>query len=98
MDEYKSVDASAALSIKKSRTSSFRGDQERNKVICDHCGDKGHTIDRCFKLHGFPSGKIICDHCGDKGHAIEKCFKLHDFPPGWKKGGKSQPGGVRGAN
>ena len=41
---------------------------------------------------------MICDHCGDKGHTIEKCFKLHGFPPGWKKGGKSQPGGVRGAN
>jgi len=72
VDEYKAVDASVASSAKKSRTSVFRGDQERNKVICDHCGDKGHTIERCFKLHG--------------------------FPPGWKKGEKSQPGGVRGAN
>ena len=25
-------------------------------MICDHCGDKGHTIERCFKLHGFPPG------------------------------------------
>ena len=55
-------------------------------MICDHCGDKGHTIDRCFKLHGFPSNKAICDHCDDKGHAIEKCFKLHGFPTGWEKG------------
>ena len=67
-------------------------------MICDHCGDKGHIIERCFKLHGFPSSKVTCDHCGDKGHTIEKCFKLHGLPPGWKKGGKSQPGGVRSAN
>jgi len=67
-------------------------------VICDYCGDKGHTIERCFKLHGFPSSKVTCDHCGDKGHTIEKCFKLHGFPPGWKKWGKSQPGGARSAN
>ena len=72
VDAYKAVDASATLSAKKSHTSIFRGDQKRNKVICDHCGDKGHTIERCFKLHG--------------------------FPPGWKKGEKSQPRGVRGAN
>ena len=98
VDDYKAVDVSAALSIKKGRISVPRGDQEKNKVVCDHCGDKGHTIERCFKLHGFPSSKVICDHCGDKGHTIEKCFKLHGFPPGWKKGGKSQPGGVRGAN
>ena len=98
VDAYKAVDASAILSAKKSHTSIFRGDQEINKVICDHCGDKGHTIERCFKLHGFPSSKVICDHCGDKGYAIEKCFRLHGFPPGWKKGRKSQPWGVQGAN
>jgi hypothetical protein len=98
VDDYKAVDASAALSIKKSCTSVFRGDQERNKVICDHCGDKEHTKERCFKLHSFPSSKVICDHCGDKGHVIGKYFKLHGFPPGWKKEGKSQSGGVRGAN
>ncbi|XP_066384599.1 uncharacterized protein [Miscanthus floridulus] len=72
VDDYKAVDVSVALSLKKGRISVPRGDQEKNKVICDHCGDKGHTIEKCFKLHG--------------------------FPPGWKKGGKSQPGGVRGAN
>ena len=70
VDDYKAVDASAALSIKKGHISVPRGDQEKNKVVCDHCGDKGHTIERCFKLHGFPSSKVIYDHCGDKGHTI----------------------------
>lgn len=23
---------------------------------CTHCGMMGHTIDRCYKLHGFPPG------------------------------------------
>jgi hypothetical protein len=97
VDDYKAFDASAVLSIKKNNTSISRGYKERNKLICDHCGDEGHNIERCFKLHGFPSSKVSCDHCGDKRHTIEKCFKMHGFPPGWKKGG-SQSRGVRGAN
>jgi hypothetical protein len=67
-------------------------------MICDYCGAKGQNIKRCFKLHIFPPSKVIYDHCCDKAHTIEKCFKLHGFPLGWKKGEKSQPGGVRGTN
>ena len=28
--------------------------KERPK--CTHCGKLGHTIDKCYKLHGFPLG------------------------------------------
>jgi len=92
VDNYKAVDVSAALSIKKGCISVPQGDREKNKVVCDHCGDKGHTIERCFKLHGFPSSKVICDHCGDKGHTIEKCFSCMVFHLGGKKGGNLNQG------
>lgn len=26
------------------------------RPLCFHCGYKGHTVDRCYKLHGFPPG------------------------------------------
>ena len=26
-----------------------------NRRFCDHCKRSGHSIDRCFKLHGYPS-------------------------------------------
>ena len=26
------------------------------KPVCTHCGKIGHTIQKCFKLHGFPPG------------------------------------------
>ncbi|XP_019085451.1 PREDICTED: uncharacterized protein LOC109126389 [Camelina sativa] len=27
-----------------------------HKPICSHCGKVGHTIQKCYKLHGFPPG------------------------------------------
>ncbi|XP_042942705.1 uncharacterized protein LOC122276877 [Carya illinoinensis] len=26
----------------------------RSKVTCSHCGISGHTVDRCYKIHGYP--------------------------------------------
>ena len=28
----------------------------RDKPTCSHCGFKGHTVDKCYKLHGYPPG------------------------------------------
>lgn len=28
---------------------------KRPQLFCDHCKRTGHTIDRCYKIHGFPS-------------------------------------------
>ena len=28
----------------------------KDKPICSHCGLKGHTADKCYKLHGYPPG------------------------------------------
>ncbi|KAL8152993.1 hypothetical protein V2J09_010753 [Rumex salicifolius] len=33
-----------------------RGDR-RSNFFCDHCKMQGHTIDRCYKLHCYPSQK-----------------------------------------
>lgn len=27
-----------------------------NQPLCTHCGQLGHTINKCFKLHGYPPG------------------------------------------
>ena len=29
---------------------------KKDKTICSHCGLLGHTEDRCYKLHVYPSG------------------------------------------
>lgn len=28
----------------------------KDRSICQHCGKEGHTIDKCYRLHGFPPG------------------------------------------
>lgn len=28
----------------------------RERPTCTHCGKLGHTIEKCYKLHGFPPG------------------------------------------
>ena len=31
------------------------GNKNQNTYFCDHCHMTGHTIDRCYKIHGYPS-------------------------------------------
>jgi len=28
----------------------------KEKPICSHCGIPGHTVDKCYRVHGFPPG------------------------------------------
>ncbi|XP_048609106.1 uncharacterized protein LOC125584526 [Brassica napus] len=30
--------------------------KNRSRPICSHCGLAGHTINKCYKLHGYPQG------------------------------------------
>ncbi|KAK3226751.1 hypothetical protein Dsin_006613 [Dipteronia sinensis] len=30
------------------------GHSQISRYHCDHCGRYGHTIQKCYKLHGFP--------------------------------------------
>ena len=56
---------STALAMKVSNSNlaffnsaSFGGKNSKGKdmPICSHCGRLGHTMEKCFKLHGFPPG------------------------------------------
>ena len=33
-----------------------KGNFRREGPICTHCGKTGHTMDKCYRLHGFPPG------------------------------------------
>ena len=28
----------------------------KKRPLCTHCGKLGHTMEKCYKLHGFPPG------------------------------------------
>ena len=32
------------------------GGKAKDRPVCTHCGKTGHTVDKCYKLHGFPPG------------------------------------------
>lgn len=34
----------------------YQGNRYPPKPICTHCGRTGHTVQKCFKLHGYPPG------------------------------------------
>lgn len=29
---------------------------KQNRLVCTHCGYNGHTVDTCYKIHGYPVG------------------------------------------
>ena len=31
------------------------GGKGKDRPVCTHCGKTGHTVDKCYKLHGFLS-------------------------------------------
>ena len=37
-------------------TASSHNKPRHERPICTHCRLTGHTVDRCYKLHGFPPG------------------------------------------
>jgi hypothetical protein len=49
---YPNVGSNALLS----RFDNYRSSQypRKDRPICSHCGLKGHTADKCYKLHGYP--------------------------------------------
>jgi len=34
----------------------FGRNQKKERPFCTHCGYSGHTIEKCYKLHGYLSG------------------------------------------
>ena len=45
----------------KSEGPKYRGNKQsighkKERPTCNHCGLLGHTVDKCYKLHGFPPG------------------------------------------
>ncbi|KAL1208846.1 hypothetical protein V5N11_010524 [Cardamine amara subsp. amara] len=41
------------------------GFRPRSRPVCTHCGQTGHVIQKCFKLHGYPPGYICKKNTND---------------------------------
>ncbi|XP_073025131.1 uncharacterized protein [Primulina eburnea] len=42
---------------------------KRDTLVCSHCDFTGHTVDKCYKLHGFPPGHPKFNQQQQKGRA-----------------------------
>lgn len=40
----------------RNRKADNSGQHSGQRPICSHCGIRGHVVDRCYKLHGYPPG------------------------------------------
>jgi hypothetical protein len=49
-------DSSALLTTKSPTVNTQNAKQSfrKPKPVCSHCGVTGHTINKCYKIHGFP--------------------------------------------
>ncbi|KAL2460952.1 Retrotran gag 3 domain-containing protein [Abeliophyllum distichum] len=55
-----------AFGISTNTYNTHKGKQ--SKPICTHCGKLGHTINECYKFHGFPPGyKFKSNRSGQNG-------------------------------
>uniref|UniRef100_A0A803NIV0 Retrotransposon gag domain-containing protein n=1 Tax=Cannabis sativa TaxID=3483 RepID=A0A803NIV0_CANSA len=39
---------------------------QRSKLFCNHCGISGHTMSRCYEIHGYPPGHRLHDRFPSK--------------------------------
>jgi len=50
--------ASLSVGTNKSLNSYKRNEGKRPQLFCDHCKRTGHTIEKCYKLYGYPSRPV----------------------------------------
>ncbi|KAJ1377627.1 Zinc finger, CCHC-type superfamily [Sesbania bispinosa] len=49
------MDHQLALAVRSNDQQPIKSKQgKKDRPICSHCGVLGHTMDRCFKIHGYP--------------------------------------------
>ena len=47
-----------------------------NKKICTHCGINGHTVENCYKKHGYPPGYKFSN--SGKPSQIDSIMSIND--------------------
>jgi len=44
----------------------------KDKPLCSHCGLLGHTVEKCYRLHGFPPGFKFTKNKGGGTHSANQ--------------------------
>lgn len=64
-----SSQASNSSSFAPNRSFSSNQGKRKEKPVCTHCGLSGHTVDHCYKLHGYPPGYRTSDNWNSQPHS-----------------------------
>ena len=48
----------------------------KERPLCTHCGKLGHTVDKCYKLHGFPPGFKFKNNKNATTHQVSSNLEL----------------------
>ena len=48
----------------------------KKRPLCTHCGKLGHTVDKCYKLHGFPPGFKFKNNKNASAHQVSSNLEL----------------------
>ena len=68
-----SVRVESTILATKSSGNNFKG---KERPICTHCGKMGHTVDKCYKLHGFPPGFKFKNNKNATAHQVSSNLEL----------------------
>ncbi|XP_071687950.1 uncharacterized protein [Rutidosis leptorrhynchoides] len=65
---------------------------------CVKCGRTNHTVDKCFKVVGYPTrtGNLKCTKCGMTNHTVDRCFKVVGYPNNLKRKGFGSNNNIKG--
>lgn len=50
------VSAPASVEPSVNATQGSYSAPKQNRLVCSHCGYNAHTVDKCYKVHGYPPG------------------------------------------
>ena len=67
------VRAESTALATKNLGSNFKG---KDRPFCTHCGKLGHTMDKCYKLHGFPPGFKFKNNKNATAHQVSTNLEL----------------------
>ncbi|XP_056695457.1 uncharacterized protein [Spinacia oleracea] len=71
---YKSQYTPGTRNVPQNSTNQSRNfSYNRNNLFCEHCKMKNHTIDKCWKLHGYPKD------FKNKGKRVAAAAQLEDY-------------------
>ncbi|KZV26776.1 hypothetical protein F511_28693 [Dorcoceras hygrometricum] len=77
---------SSATTATSLRTSQSTKGERGDRIICSHCHFRNHTIDKCYKLHGYPPGhpkfKSQISQGSAQAHQASNITETHQYAQG----------------